>query len=79
MAKANVQVDGAMWWRMSTRSFTIPESEVAGATLEWPAGADATKEASGITSRIAEARAGHRVGTCLVSSSFLSTSATVYQ
>lgn len=44
VAKANVQVDGAMWWRMSTRSFTIPESEVAGATLEWPAGADATKE-----------------------------------
>lgn len=30
VAKANVQVDGAMWWRMSTRSFTIPESEVAG-------------------------------------------------
>jgi hypothetical protein len=29
-ARANVQVDGAVWWRMSARSFTIPESEVAG-------------------------------------------------
>ena len=36
-ARADGQVDGAVWWRMSARSFTMPESEVAGVALEWPA------------------------------------------
>jgi hypothetical protein len=37
-ARADGQVDGAVWWRMSPRSLTIPESEVVGAASGWPAG-----------------------------------------
>jgi hypothetical protein len=37
-ARADGQVDGAVWWRMSARSLTKPESEVVGAALVWPAG-----------------------------------------
>ena len=37
-ARADGQVGGAVWWRMSARSLTIPESEVLGAVLVWPAG-----------------------------------------
>ena len=37
-ARADGQVGGAVWWRMSARSLTIPDSEVVGPALVWPAG-----------------------------------------